>query len=177
MYFKNIKTSFSVVIRIFLWLIMLIGGAVYALLEDKESTLFNDVWFHIFSGYLGVFVLFLAFRAAANGGRELSKGRIGDIPRLETNHLVTTGLFSCMRHPMLFGLTLLPLGWALLLGSPTFITRIAPLEMLFIVVMVVIFEEMEVKQKFGEAYEQYCQEVPMVSFKLKCLKTLFKSKA
>jgi protein-S-isoprenylcysteine O-methyltransferase Ste14 len=44
-----------------------------------------------------------------------------------------------MRHPMLFGLTLLPLGWALLLGSPTFITLIAPLEMLFIIFMVIVF--------------------------------------
>ena len=177
MHLKKIKTSFSVVVRIFLWLAMLIGGAVYALLEDRESVLFHDVWFHIFSGFLGVFVLLLAFRAAANGGRELSKGRVGDIPRLETNRLVTTGLFSCMRHPMLFGLTLLPLGWALLLGSPTFITLIAPLEMLFIIMMVIIFEEMEVKRKFGEAYERYSQEVPMVSFKRKCLKALFKSKA
>lgn len=177
MHFKNIKTSFSVVVRIFLWLVMLIGGAVYALLEDRESTLFHHVWFHLFSGFLGIFVLLLAFRAAANGGRELSKGRVGNIPRLETNRLVTTGLFNCMRHPMLFGLTLLPLGWALLLGSPTFITLIAPLEMLFIIMMVIIFEEMEVKQKFGEAYERYSQEVPMVSFKWKCLKALFKSKA
>jgi len=81
-----------------------------------------------------------------------------------------------MRHPMLFGLTLLPLGWALLLGSPTFITVIAPLEMLFIVIMVIVFEEREVDKKFGEAYEHYRQKVPMVSFEWKCLKALFKSK-
>jgi protein-S-isoprenylcysteine O-methyltransferase Ste14 len=173
----KIHTSLSVVMRISLWFILIIGGAIYSIAKDWGTPLFVNILFHIFTATIGIIVLILAFRAAANGGRELKKGRVGDIPRLETNHLVTTGLFSCMRHPMLFGLTLLPLGWALLLGSPTFITRIAPLEMLFIVVMVVIFEEMEVKQKFGEAYEQYCQEVPMVSFKLKCLKTLFKSKA
>jgi protein-S-isoprenylcysteine O-methyltransferase Ste14 len=79
-----------------------------------------------------------------------------------------------MRHPMLFGLTLLPLGWALLLGSPTFITVIAPLEMFFIIIMVLIFEEMEVNRKFGKAYEVYREEVPMVSFKSECLRTLFK---
>jgi len=116
------------------------------------------------------------FNGAGNGGRELAKGRVGNIPRMETNRLVTTGLFSCMRHPMLFGLTLLPLGWGLLLGSPTFIMFIAPLEMLFIIVMVVIFEEMEVKRKFKEAYEKYRQEVPMVSFRWKCIKWLFLGK-
>ncbi|SFV57657.1 Putative protein-S-isoprenylcysteine methyltransferase [hydrothermal vent metagenome] len=50
---------------------------------------------------------------------------------------------------------------------------IAPLEMLFIIVMVVIFEEMEVKRKFKKEYEEYRQKVPMVSFRWKCLKWLF----
>jgi protein-S-isoprenylcysteine O-methyltransferase Ste14 len=45
--------------------------------------------------------------------------------------------------------------------------------MLFIVVMVLIFEEREVKRKFGKAYEAYRAEVPMVSFRLVCLKWLF----
>jgi len=170
----QIKTSFSVVIRLFLWLVMIIGGALYALAEDWYSPLFGNVWFHVFTAFTGVFLLVLAFRAAANGGRELTKGRVGDIPRLETNRLVTTGIFACMRHPMLFGLTLLPLGWALLLGSPTFITVIAPLEMLFIIIMVLIFEEMEVKRKFGKAYETYRKRVPMVSFRRECLRSLFK---
>ena len=102
------------------------------------------------TGTMRIIVLALGFRAAANGGRELSKGRVGNIPRLETNRLVTSGIFGCMRHPMLFGLTLLPLGWVHLLGSPTFITLVAPVEMLFIVGMVLIFEEMEVKRKFGK---------------------------
>jgi len=169
----KINTSLSVVVRIFLWLVMIIGGAVYSLAKDWHSPLFHSIWFHILTALTGLFLLVLAFRAAANGGRELTKGRVGDIPRMETNRLVTTGLYSCMRHPMLFGLVLLPLGWALLLGSPTFITIVAPLEMFFIVVMVIIFEEIEVNRKFGESYKEYCQNVPMVSFRGKCLKLLF----
>jgi len=172
----KINTSFSVVIRLFLWLVMIVGGAAYALMKDWGTALFSNIPFHIVCVLFGILILKLAFNAAGNGGRELTKGRVGDIPRMETNRLVTTGLFSCMRHPMLFGLTLLPLGWALLLGSPTFIMRIAPLEMLFIVVMVIIFEEMEVKKKFGKAYEVYREEVPMVSFKPECLRKLFKNR-
>ena len=173
----KIDTSASVLIRLFLWLVMIIGGAIYALAEDWHSPLFVNVWFHIFTAFTGIFLLILAFRAAANGGKELTKGRVGDIPRLETNRLVTTGIFACMRHPMLFGLTLLPLGWALLLGSPTFIMLIAPLEMLFIIMMVLIFEEMEVKRKFGKAYETYSKKVPMVSFGSECLRLLFKKRS
>jgi protein-S-isoprenylcysteine O-methyltransferase Ste14 len=172
----KIHTSLSVAIRLFLWFVMIIGGAVYSLAQDWGTELFENIWFHLLMAIAGTVLLVLAFRAAANGGRELTKGRVGDIPRMETNRLVTTGIYSCMRHPMLFGLTLLPLGWAFLLGSPTFITFVAPLEMFFIVLMVIVFEEMEVKRKFGDAYESYRQKVPMVSFKRECIKALFKSK-
>jgi len=171
----KINTSISVVIRIFLWIVMLIGGGILSIYQDWQTPLFKSFSFHIFSAFIGIIITTLAFRSAANGGRELKKGRVGDIPRLETNKLVTTGIYSCMRHPMLFGLTLLPMGWALLLGSPTFITLIAPIEMIFIILMVVIFEEMEVKRKYTDEYEKYKKETPMVNLSFKCLKQLFKA--
>jgi protein-S-isoprenylcysteine O-methyltransferase Ste14 len=170
----KIATSLSVVVRIVLWLIMLIGGAWYSIYHDFDNPLFRDISFHILTALFGIVVLVFAFRAAANGGRELTKGRVGDIPRLETNRLVRSGIYSCMRHPMLFGLTLLPLGWALLLGSPTYIIFVAPIEMFFIIMMVLIFEEMEVDKKFTKEYKEYRKEVPMVSLRLECLKLLFK---
>ena len=153
---------------------MIIGGALYAYSIDKNDFLFHSPLFHLLSALIGLFILRLAFRAAANGGKELAKERGENIPRLETNKLVTSGIYKCMRHPMLFGLTLLPLGWALLLGLPTFITLIAPLEMLFIVFMVMVFEEMEVKRKFGDKYKAYAKKVPMVSFKRSCLRRVFR---
>ena len=167
------NTSASVVIRILLWFVMIVGGAFYCVTKDWGTPLYQNLFFHLFTASVGIVVLSLAFCAAANGGKELTKGRVGNIPRLETNRLVITGIFSCMRHPMLFGLTLLPLGWALLLGSPTFITVLAPLEIVFIIIMVLIFEEMEVDKKFGKEYEEYRQNVPMISFRLECLKLLF----
>ena len=45
--------------------------------------------------------------------------------------------------------------------------------MIFIIFMVLIFEEREVKGKFGEEYKDYANEVPMVSFEWGCLKSLF----
>ena len=169
----KIKTSPSVVIRILLWVLMLVGGAIYGKLVDINDPVWHSYIFHIISFILGYIVLVYAFRSAANGGRELKKGRVGDIPRLETNRLVTTGIYSCMRHPMLFGLTLLPLGTALVVGSPTFISIIAPLEMIFIIFMVIVFEEWEVRKKFADEYREYASKVPMVSFKKECLERLF----
>lgn len=171
---KRLRTTSSVIIRMILWVILLIGGAVLGIVSDWNDPMFRSPLFHLLSFVLGMVVIHFSFRAAANGGRELSKGRVGDIPRLETNRLVTTGIYSCMRHPMLFGLTLLPLGWALLIGSPTFIFNIAPIEMLFIILMVLIFEEMEAEKKFGDGYRRYRKQVPMVSFRWKCLKKLFR---
>ncbi len=169
----KIKTSLSVVIRILLWVFLLLGGTIFGIIFDKDDPVWHSYIFHIISFILGYIILVFAFRSAANGGRELKKGRVGDIPRLETNHLVTTGIYSCMRHPMLFGLTLLPLGTALVVGSPTFISIIAPMEMVFIIFMVVVFEEWEVRKKFKEEYEEYASKVPMVSFKKECLEKLF----
>jgi len=165
-------------IRIILWLIMLIGGAIYSIYKDLNNPLFHSWWFHIISFIIGFFVIKFAFRAASKGGRELAKrGRVGNIPRLETNRLVTTGIYSCLRHPMLFGLTLLPLGVALIIGSPTFIFKVAPLEMLFIIFMVATFEEMEIYKKFKDEYLEYKAKVPMVTFKKECLKRLFLDKS
>jgi protein-S-isoprenylcysteine O-methyltransferase Ste14 len=171
----KIKTSVSVVVRIALWVFLLVGGGIYGVSRDIDTPLWHNYIFHLLTLSMGYFVLVFAFRSAANGGRELKKGRVGNIPRLETNHLVTTGIYSCMRHPMLFGLTLLPLGAALVLGSLTFITIIAPVEMVFVIFMVIVFEEWEVKKKFGNEYKEYSQKVPMVSFKPECLKKLFKA--
>jgi len=167
------KTSVSVVVRILLWVFMLLGGAIYGIIKDTENPLWSSFTFHLLSFIVGYFILVFAFRSAENGGRELKKGRVGDIPRLETNHLVTTGIYSCMRHPMLFGLTLLPLGTALLIGSPTFIFIIAPFEMIFIIFMVIVFEEREVRKKFKDEYREYASKVPMISFRRECLHKLF----
>jgi len=172
----KIKSSLSVVIRIVLWLGMIFGGIGWSLLEDleKKETLFYSIPFHIISFIVGVILMRLAFHAAAVGGKELAKsGRDCDLPRLETNKLVTEGIYSMMRHPMLFGLVLIPISIAFLLGSPTFITVVAPFEVLFIIFMVLIFEEMECKKKFGDAYLEYSKRVPMVCLRRECLWRLF----
>ena len=178
-FMKKINTSLSVVVRLLLWIVLLLGGTLVGLYSDL--TYFRDLFFnplyHILTFPVGAVLMILSFRAAAAGGRELARhGKSGDnIPRLETDKLVTTGIYAHMRHPMLFGLTLLPMAWAFLLGSPTFILILAPMEMLFIVIMVLTFEERECRKKFGDDYDRYAKEVPAVCFRKECLKRLFLS--
>jgi protein-S-isoprenylcysteine O-methyltransferase Ste14 len=170
----KISTTPSVVIRIVLWLFLIVGGAIYSISKDLNSSYFNSISFHIITFILGVILMRFAFRAAATGGKELAqKGREGNLPRLETNKLVTTGIYSCTRHPMLFGLTLIPISIALILGSPTFITIVAPIEMIFIIVMVLTMEEKECKIKYGDEYIKYSQKVPLFPKTKECFKRLF----
>jgi protein-S-isoprenylcysteine O-methyltransferase Ste14 len=169
-------TTPSVVFRILIWILLLGGGALFSILNDPGSfpELSGSLLFHLLTLPLGLILLTLAFRAAAAGGRELARhGREGELPRLETNRLVTSGIYRCTRHPMLFGLTLLPLGVALLLGSPTFIFIVAPAEALFILLMILTLEEREAIGKFGDAYRKYRRQTPLIPRSLRCWQMLF----
>jgi len=173
---KRVTTP-SVVIRLLLWLLLLAGGVAGGLWLDTrrfETLLFSPVW-HLLTFGVGVVLMRFAFRAAAVGGRELARyGKSSPrVPRLETDRLVTGGIYAHMRHPMLFGLALVPMALAFLVGSPSYILFIAPLEMLFIAVMVLTFEERECRKKFGADYEAYAKKVPAVCWSRACLKALF----
>ena len=172
----KISTTPSVVIRILLWLVLLVGGAYLSIRLDLRyfPDTFSKISFHLFSLPIGLALLCLAFRAAATGGRELARsGREGELPRLETNRLVTTGIYRCTRHPMLFGLMLLPLGVAFLLGSPSFILFVAPAEALFILFMILTLEEREAIAKFGEEYRKYHERTPLLPRSKECWIHLF----
>ena len=172
----RIRTTPSVIIRIVIWLILLIGGSYLSITLDLRyfKDIFLNIYFHLFTIPFGFIFLSLSFRAASKGGRALAKfGRVGDIPRLETNRLVKSGIYSCTRHPMLIGLMLLPFALALLIGSVSFIIFIAPLEALLIFILVITLEEYEAVKKFKDEYMEYKKATPIFPKDLKCLKELF----
>jgi len=161
--------------RIAMWLIMLVGGGVLGFWLDWHwfRPLVSNLVFHAASLVIGLLLLGLVMRISRSTGRLLARlGREGDIPRMETNKLVTDGVYSCMRHPMHLGLLFFPWAIALILGSPSFIMIIAPLEMLFMVIMIKLVEESEAIRKFGETYREYQQQVPMFSLRPSCLRQL-----
>lgn len=158
-------------LRMLIWAIILIGGGALGIWLDLRwfHTLFVNPVFHLVTLVVGVLLLRLVMRASRHTGRLLARmGREGDIPRMETNKLVTKGVYACMRHPMHFGLLFFPWSVALILGSPSFILFIAPLEMLFMVVMIKLLEEPEAIRKFGDAYREYQKQVPMFNLRPAC---------
>ena len=163
-------------IRMLIWVLMLLGGGVLGYWLDRRwfSDLLYSPVFHIATFLIGVVLLRLILRASRNTGRFLARqGREGDVPRFETNRLVTGGYYACMRHPMHFGLLFFPLTVALILGSVSFIIFIAPAEMLLMIALIKLVEEPQAMRKFGRDYEAYRRRVPMFSLRRECLKKLF----
>lgn len=135
----------------------------------------NNIIFHIVSLLIGIFLLFLVKKISKNTGRTLAKyGRKGKLKRLQTNVLVKQGIYKYMRHPMHLGLFLFPLGIAFLIGSLSFILIIAPIEIIFMLILIKLIEEPEAIKKFGDEYINYKKQVPWFCFKIKCLKELLK---
>lgn len=136
----------------------------------------KSITFHIICFTIGTFLMLLVIRISKNTGRTLAKyGRKGKLKRMETNVLVKEGVYKYMRHPMHLGLLLFPLSIAFLVGSPSFILIIAPVEMLFMIMMIKLLEEPEAIRKFGDEYREYKKQVPGFCFKIRCLKELLRN--
>ena len=157
---------------------MIAGGAVLGLYLD--TILFKNIHisfvFHVISFVIGFLFLILVMKISRNTGRTLAKyGRKGNLQRMETNVLVAQGMYKYMRHPMHLGLLLFPLSIAFLTGSPSFIILIAPIEIIFMLIMIKFYEEPEAIRKFGSQYLEYKNQVPWFCFKIHCLKELLKN--
>ena len=172
---RSVSLKPSIILRLLFWLLLIFGGIILGIYTDNRllGHYVESISFHIITFILGMSLLFFVLRASRHTGRILAKyGRKGDIPRLETNQLVRTDVYQCMRHPMHLGLLFFPLSIALTIGSISFIFIYSPLEMMLMILMIKLFEEKEALRKFGSDYLSYKQEVPMFNLSLRCLKKI-----
>lgn len=161
--------------RIIIWIIFIVGGAIAGIFLDGIlfKSIFTNLYFHLFTFIMGTLLLRAVMIISRNTGRTLAKfGRKGELPRMQTNKLVKDGIYKYMRHPMHLGLFFFPLSFALLIGSPSFILIISPLEIIFMIIMIKLIEEPEAIAKFGDKYREYMKNVPAFCFKVECLKML-----
>ncbi len=165
----------GIVLRFVMWFLMLFGGGFLGVYFDLKwfPSLFRNLYFHIITVVPGLILLRLVLLVSKNTGRFLSRnGREGELPRMETNKLVTTGMYGCMRHPMHLGLLFFPLAFALIIGSVTFIIVIVPMEVVMMLILIKLVEEREAISKFGDDYIEYMKRVPMFNLSPRCLKLL-----
>ncbi len=105
---------------------------------------------------LALGLLSLAFMALAI--RSFSRARTTIDPRHpeRASSLVTGGVFAVTRNPMYLGLVLLLTAWAVFLGSPWLLA--GPLVFgLLINQFQIAPEERAMRDKFGQAYADYCK--------------------
>jgi protein-S-isoprenylcysteine O-methyltransferase Ste14 len=74
--------------------------------------------------------------------------------------VITTGVFSIVRHPIYLGSILLYLGFILL--SLSLLSTLVWLIIIIFYYMISRYEEKLLTQRFGSAYEKYKKKVPML---------------
>ena len=75
--------------------------------------------------------------------------------------LVVNGLYHIVRNPMHLGWTIVLIGLALLMQSFTLLVIFMPLFIAIHIIYLKFVEEKELEKKFGQAYLDYKQRVPM----------------
>jgi protein-S-isoprenylcysteine O-methyltransferase Ste14 len=73
--------------------------------------------------------------------------------------LVARGLYGYVRNPMYIGVLSLLLGEALFLASSR-LFMYAGVVFCFFFLFIIAYEEPALRQKFGESYQRYCENVP-----------------
>ena len=89
----------------------------------------------------------------------LVKGRGTPAPIDPPKELVVTGLYNYVRNPMYVGVFLVILGHFLWLGFWNLLTYAAIVSLAFHA-FVTLYEEPNLKKRFGVAYENYLKHVP-----------------
>ncbi len=85
-------------------------------------------------------------------------GRGTPAPIDPPKELVVRGLYRYVRNPMYVGILSILLGEAFLFASQR-LFEYAAVAFLFFFLLVVLYEEPILRQKFGESYRQYCKNV------------------
>jgi protein-S-isoprenylcysteine O-methyltransferase Ste14 len=79
-----------------------------------------------------------------------------------TTRLVTSGIFSVIRHPSVVGKLMGIVGLGFLFRSPFFTCIVIPFLLLYSIITNRYLQERYCEEKFGEAWRAYCREVPML---------------
>lgn len=90
-----------------------------------------------------------------------SRSRGTPVPFNPPEELIQTGLYGIVRNPMLFGVFLALLGAGLLLHSISITLIWTPGYVLVHVLELKLVEEPELERRFGPAYSEYRNQVPM----------------
>lgn len=144
------------------WIVILVPGWIWPLYLDGLIRL--AVFF------LGLIFFAGSLALTAVGGRTLK--RFAHQQNRKTfwpDTFTARGIYRCMRHPMHLGLALLPVAVAMMWGSiPVMLASGWGVAAAFWFVLMI--EEKETLQRFGDEYSRYMQLTPPFTLSPKCLR-------
>jgi len=91
---------------------------------------------------------------------QFMRNRGSPVPTDPPRKLITTGLYSYCRNPMLLGAFLILFGISILIGSLSATVFYIPLLIVLLYLQVVKVEEKDMELKFGREYLEYKSRVP-----------------
>jgi protein-S-isoprenylcysteine O-methyltransferase Ste14 len=145
-------------VRLLLWFLLVgisvVGGIATDLISRTPS-------FPIFVRFAGLVGMLLAHFPLKRTGRLLHL--LGEAEEWRcTSRLVTSDIYQCARHPhhMAVGIFMTSLG--LLIGHRWSFLFITLTQWVWIIGFLFLVEEKELIDKFGDEYEMYCRQVPML---------------
>ena len=157
---KNKLKIIMTPVGIIIWFSLSVAFVLAALWLDKllpvcllfslPISLFLSVPLIVIGSSLSLWTVYNFFRA-----------RGSPVPLNPPKKLVTTGLYSHIRNPMLLGWIIMLFGVGLLLNSISLILIFTPLFILLNVRYLKTIEEKEMEKKFGQQYLKYKESVPM----------------
>ncbi len=104
-----------------------------------------------------VVALGIAIRATVIGFKYIKRGGLNK--KVYAEKLVTDGFFGLCRNPLYVGNLTVYFGVLLMHGSP-WVLAIGTIIFVFIYTAIVAAEEYFLRHEFGDAYVQYCKDVP-----------------
>ena len=135
----------------------LVAGIVPYLLVGWEV---NDGFFgHDITGAIGVVAILAGLACLLECfGRFVLEGRGTPGPILQTEVLIASGLYRFVRNPMYVAVVTIVLGQALFFGQ-ILLFGYAVLVWIVFHAAVRIYEEAQLRRRFGASYETYCLHV------------------
>ncbi|MFX0079282.1 MAG: methyltransferase family protein [Candidatus Hermodarchaeota archaeon] len=120
-----------------------------------------------FNIFFGVGIMVLGAAIGIKATRQLRYAGMG-LPwgaldkEAKTKFLVTNGIYSYTRNPIVLGYTLLPLGMGLLFRSLGMTILIPALILVILIIRIKKWEEPDLEKRFGEKYLEYKQQTPFL---------------
>jgi len=118
-----------------------------------------------FANFLGMALVIQSIRMLYKMGRGVPLGEV--YPYSQSSILLTSGIYAYTRNPMLLGYLLSLCGFGLTFQSIGIAFLLPIFYMSIWMIWIKKFEEPALKQRFGEAYQQYKARTPFILPRLK----------